>query len=150
VNTIAITAAISISLSFISLGSTLAFNNIVNLSIGGLYASYFTVAGLLLWRRLQGIPPHDPRSHTVVAGPDTLQWGPWKVPGALGVANNVFACVYLAVMWFFSFFPGDVEVTAENMNFSCLTFGGTVLFAVVWYFARGRKTYNGPIVEVTL
>jgi hypothetical protein len=137
-------------LSFISLGSTLAFNNIVNLSIGGLYASYFIVAVLLLWRRLQGIAPHDPRSNTVVANPDTLQWGPWKVPGVLGTANNIFACVYLFIMWFFSFFPADVEVTAENMNFSCLTFGGTVLLAVIWYFVKGKKRYNGPIVEVAL
>jgi hypothetical protein len=53
-------------------------------------------------------------------------------------------------MWFFSFFPADVEVTAENMNFSCLTFGGTVLLAVIWYFVKGKKRYNGPIVEVAL
>jgi amino acid transporter len=43
-NTIMITAAISMLLSFIALGSYVAFSNIVNLSIGGLYAS-------LLYRR---------------------------------------------------------------------------------------------------
>ncbi|KAF2833513.1 amino acid transporter [Ophiobolus disseminans] len=150
VNTIAITAFISMALSLISLGSTIAFNNIVNLSIGGLYASYFVVASLLLWRRLQGIPAHDSRSTVVVAGPDTLQWGPWKVPGALGVANNAFACVYLVIMWVFAFFPADVAVTAQSMNWSSVTFGGTVLFAVVYYLLNGRKKYNGPIVELAL
>jgi choline transport protein len=135
-------------LSFITLGSYAAFSNIVNLSIGGLYASYFIVCTLLLWRRLKGIDPYN--AHKVMVGPDTLQWGPWKVPGALGVANNLFACVYLVVLWFFSFWPGSVEVTVQSMNFSSVTFGGTVLFAVVWYYVRGRKTYVGPIVEVVL
>jgi hypothetical protein len=38
-----------------------------------------------------------------MVGPDTLQWGPWKVPGVLGVANNLFACVNLEA-------PMDTEV----------------------------------------
>jgi choline transport protein len=135
-------------LSFITLGSYVAFSNIVNLSIGGLYASYFIVCALLLWRRIQGISPYDVR--TAMVSSKTLQWGPWKVAGALGVANNLFACIYLLVMWFFSFWPGSVEVTAESMNFSSVTFGGIVLFAIVWYFIRGRKAYKGPIVEVDL
>ncbi|KAI5377396.1 hypothetical protein J4E82_003848 [Alternaria postmessia] len=148
VNTIMITAGISVLLSFIALGSFVAFSNIVNLSIGGLYASYFIVCALLLWRRLKGISPHNPQAAMV--GPDTLQWGPWKVPGAFGVANNLFACMYLFVLWFFSFWPGSVEVDAQSMNFSSVTFGGTVIFAIAWYFFRGKKTYVGPIVEVGL
>jgi choline transport protein len=56
----------------------------------------------------------------------------------------------LVVLWFFSFWPGSIEVTAQSMNFSSVTFGGTVLFAVVWYYVRGRKTYVGPIVEIVL
>jgi hypothetical protein len=143
-----ITAAISVLLSFIALGSFVAFSNIVNLSIGGLYASYFIVCTLLLWRRLKGISPYN--AQAAMVGPETLQWGPWKVPGAFGIANNLFACVYLFVLWFFSFWPASVEVTAQSMNFSSVTFGGTVIFAVVWYFVRGRKTYVGPIVEVAL
>ncbi|KAF9701272.1 hypothetical protein EKO04_001168 [Ascochyta lentis] len=96
VNTIAITAAISMLLSFIALGSYVAFSNIVNLSIGGLYASYFIVCSLLLWRRIQGISPYDSRAAMI--GLETLQWGPWKVSGALGIANNLFACTYLLVL----------------------------------------------------
>lgn len=97
---------------------------------------------------MQGISSYDARAAMVSA--PTLQWGPWEVPGVLGVANNLFACAYLLVMWFFSFWPGSVEVTAESMNFSSVTFGGTVLFAILWYFIRGRKIYKGPIVEVDL
>jgi choline transport protein len=135
-------------LSFIALGSYAAFSNIVNLSIGGLYASYFIVCTLLLWRRLKGISSYN--AHKAMVDLETVQWGPWKVPGALGVANNLFACVYLVLLWFFSFWPGSVEVTAQSMNFSSVTFGGTVLFVVVWYYVRGKKTYVGPIVEIVL
>jgi hypothetical protein len=52
-------------------------------------------------------------------------------------------------MWFFSFWPSSVEVTAQSMNFSSVTFSGIVIFAIVWYLIRGRKSYVGPIVEVT-
>lgn len=58
-------------LSLIALGSYVAFSNVVNLSIGGLYASYFIVCSLLLWRRLQGVSPYDARA--AMPGPDTLQ-----------------------------------------------------------------------------
>lgn len=146
VNTIAITALTSVLLSLITLGSTVAFSNIVNLSIGGLYASYFIVCSLLLWRRLQGIGHYNPG--LAMTGPETLQWGPWKVPGILGAGNNLFACGYLLIMWFFSFWPSDVHVSAQSMNFSSVTFGGTVLCAVAWYLVRGRNTYVGPLVEI--
>ncbi|EOA87065.1 uncharacterized protein SETTUDRAFT_153825 [Exserohilum turcica Et28A] len=96
----------------------------------------------------KGIDPYNERA--TVVGPETLRWGPWKVPGALGTANNLFACVYLIVMWFFSFWPASVKVNAESMNFSSVTFGGTVLLAMLWYFIYGRKTYVGPTVEVEL
>lgn len=135
-------------LSTIALGSYVAFSNIVNLSIGGLYASYFIVCSLLLWRRVQGINPYD--ASATMVGAETLQWGPWKVPGALGIANNLFACVYILVLWFFSFWPASAQVDAQSMNFSSVTFGGTVLFAVLWFIVRGRKTYLGPIVEVEM
>ncbi|KAH8707012.1 amino acid/polyamine transporter I [Phaeosphaeriaceae sp. PMI808] len=148
VNTIWITALVSALLSFIALDSYVAFNNIVNLSIGGLYASYFIVCVLLLWRRLQGIRPYN--ANAAMVGPESLQWGPWKVPGMLGVVNNLFACAYILVLWFFSFWPGSAKVNAETMNFSSVTFGGTVIFAIVWYYMRGRKTYRGPIIEVVL
>ncbi|KAF3765732.1 amino acid transporter [Cryphonectria parasitica EP155] len=127
--TVAFTTIVSVLLSLITLGSSVAFNNIVNLSVVGLYSSYLLSCGLLLFRRLQ----KDGR-----------------IPGVLGVLNNIFACVYLAVLWFWAFWPPVTPVTPATMNFSLLTFGGTVLFAVLWYAVKGRKEYQGPIVEVKL
>ncbi|KAI1409796.1 putative GABA permease [Hypoxylon sp. FL1857] len=147
---VAFTTVVSLLLSLIILGSSVAFNNIVNLSVVGLYSSYLLSCGLLLWRRLQPrcILPYDP--YATMVGPDNLRWGPWRIPGALGVINNVFACIYLFVLWFWAFWPPATPVDPQNMNFSILTFGFMALFAVVWYFLQGRKEYKGPIVEVEL
>ncbi|KAK4209727.1 amino acid/polyamine transporter I [Rhypophila decipiens] len=150
VYTVAFTTFVSVLLSLITLGSTVAFNNIVNLSVAGLYASYLLSCGLLLWRRLitvGGIQPYNTAGGSLI-GPGKLQWGPWRIPGILGVANNIFACCFLLLLWVWAFFPPSTPVTPETMNFSVLTFGAVVLFAVVWYFVQGRKEYKGPVVEI--
>ena len=119
----------------------------VDLSIAGLFASYLFVCTALLCRRLQGkIKPHDNR--TVVRGPESLRWGPWRVPEPLGTINNAFACVYLTWTFFWTFWPPYAHVTPVTMNYNVLVFGATVLGAIAWYFVRGRKSYHGPIIEV--
>ncbi|KAI0814706.1 putative GABA permease [Xylaria sp. FL0064] len=150
VYTIACTTTISVLLSLIVLGSSVAFNNIVNLSIAGLYASYLLCCTLLLWRRLQpnGVKPYNSEARKV--GPGRLYWGPWHLPGLLGIFNNIFACLYLLFLWFWSFWPPVTPVVPATFNFNILTFGATTLFAVVWYFAKGRKSYQGPVVEIEL
>ncbi|KAL8649564.1 MAG: hypothetical protein Q9210_004328 [Variospora velana] len=103
---IVVTVIISILLSLINIGSVTAFNQIVSLTINSLYGSYFIVAALLLLRRLDGsISPApssyepDARKQKVIdqdnssdrgggGGSDivvNLTWGPFRVPGALGV-----------------------------------------------------------------
>lgn len=139
---------VSVLLSLVILGSSVAFNNIVNLSVAGLYSSYLLCCSLLLWRRLQpqGIMPFNAEVSWV--GPGSLRWGPWRIPGIMGIINNVFACMYLLFVWFWSFWPPVTPVTPETMNFSILTWGVTVSFAIIWYFAVGKKEYTGPVVEV--
>ena len=77
-------------------------------------------------------------------------WGPWKIPGAIGVANNAFACAYLAFVFFFSFWPTFKDVTAANMNWSILVTGAIALLSTVYYLVWARKTYHGPVVEISL
>lgn len=77
-----------------------------------------------------------------------LAWGPWRIPGIWGILNNAFTCVYLAVVWFFSFWPTATPVTPQSMNFSVLVTGVVVIFSVLYYFIRARKIYVGPIIEV--
>ncbi|KAK6820936.1 amino acid transporter [Apiospora arundinis] len=82
---VAFTTLVSVLLSLITLGSSVAFNNIVNLSIR------------------EGIKPYDAEVSRV--GPGNLHWGPWRIPGIVGVLNNVFACAYLLLLCFWAFWP---------------------------------------------
>ncbi|KAI0018012.1 putative GABA permease [Xylariomycetidae sp. FL0641] len=150
VYTVAFATLVTVLLSLIVLGSSVAFTNIVNLTILGLCSSYLICCILLLWRRLQagGVAPYDPSVTRVVPG--NLHWGPYHVPGVFGILNNFFAIAFLSTIFFFAFWPPVSVVGAETMNFSIVTMGGTVLFAVLWYFVKGRKVYEGPIVEMEL
>ena len=133
-------------LSLIILGSSVAFNNIISLSVAGFYSSYLLPCGFLLWRRLTGaIKPRD--EDMSIIGPGRLCWGPWRIPEPFGTLNNIFACLYLVIILFWSFWPPVTPVSPSTMNFSILVFGATVLFSVVWYCARARKHFTGPIVE---
>jgi hypothetical protein len=75
-------------------------------------------------------------------------WGPWKIPGVLGIANNAFACIYLLFVFFFSFWPTYKEVTPATMNWSILVTGAVALLSTVYYLVWAKKTYHGPVVEI--
>ncbi|KAI4112802.1 MAG: hypothetical protein LQ345_006102 [Seirophora villosa] len=161
------TVIISILLSLINIGSSTAFNQVISLTINSLYASYFLACALLLQRRLDGSISSapsaydDPRGGSkqkiITTGSDNsdgepdivnLTWGPFRVPGALGVAVNVASLVYMAVIIFFSFWPPLRPTTAENMNYSVLVTGFVICFSIVYYLVYAKKTYKGPLVEV--
>lgn len=92
----------------------------------------------------------DMDDKNVSSGADraSTTWGPWHVKGWPGIAINAFACCYLLVVGFFSFWPPTKDVNAVNMNYSCLILGGIAMLSFVYYFLWARKTYHGPIVEV--
>ncbi|KAL2037449.1 hypothetical protein N7G274_009729 [Stereocaulon virgatum] len=147
--TIGVTTFISMLLSLIILGSSLALVNITSLTVAGLYSSYLLSTGMLLWRRTTGvIKPHSDAITDL--GTSQLCWGPWRIPEPFGTFNNVIACLYLVLILFWSFWPQETPVTPSTMNFSVLVFGGTVLFSGVWYFLRARKHFNGPVMEIEL
>lgn len=51
---------------------------------------------------------------------------------------------------FFSFWPTAVPVDATSMNFSCLLWGGTTLFGVVFYVLYGNRQWKGPVIETSV
>jgi Na+-translocating ferredoxin:NAD+ oxidoreductase RnfD subunit len=65
----------------------------------------------------------------------------------IGPIVNVIGLVYTAITMFFSFFPPTATVTPVTMNWSCLIFGASVIFSVVFYVVFGRYTYKWPIVD---
>lgn len=147
---IAVTTVIACLLALINIGSSTAFSDIISLSVAGLYTSYLITCSLLLYRRCTGgikLSSDSADSLTNTAGAK-LVWGPWRIPGVFGIVNNVFACVYLTVVLFFSFWPPATPPTAQTMNYSSLVLGGVVIFCVCYYALVARMEYIGPVVEV--
>ena len=108
-------------------------------------------ASLLLYRRCtNGFKMPEASGLPALANTSgaELIWGPWRVPGVLGIINNTFACVYLVVIGFFSLWPSSLPVTAASMNYSILVTGTLAIVSVVYYFVWARKVYMGPIVEI--
>lgn len=150
---------ISILLGLISVGSAVAFNDLVSLAVSGLYASYLVACLLLLWRRCTGsiqdiaeVPPSDTHLlNTNLSGTaGKLVWGPWKMPEVLGRLVNAFACVYLPIVFFFTFWPPATPVTPVMMNYSSLVLGFVAIVSGLYYTLRAHKTYKGPVVNVDL
>lgn len=158
-------------LSLIYIGSPVAFEDVVSMSVSGLYASYFVPIACLLWRRLQGhIQPFDPlefkdrhassklpgsRPYSVdgsdVSHDDVLDlklmWGPWKVPGLVGTVNNAFAAIYCVFVLFWDFWPPEYNPEPAMMNYAVLVTGSVIIFSVVYYVIWGRHEYLGPLVD---
>ena len=147
---IAVITVVACLLALIIIGSSTAFNNIISLSVGGLYTSYLITSSLMLYRRCTGRIRLSSDSPDSLANPGDarLIWGPWRVPGVFGIVNNVFACVYLTIILFFSFWPPTTPTTAQTMNYSSLVLGTMVIFSVGYYALFARKAYLGPVVEV--
>lgn len=146
INAIYTTFAITMVLSLIVLASSIALQALLSLLVAALFSSYILPCSLLLWRRLTGkLQAHKAGQ---VMEDDGLCWGPWKLPEPLGIANNIFACLYAIVTLFWSFWPQTVLPTPQTANWSVLVFSVVVLFSVGWYIVRAGRNFKGPIKEI--
>ncbi|GBF64040.1 choline transport protein [Trichophyton mentagrophytes] len=125
---IALTGVLNSLLGLISIGSNVAFSAVVSLVVSGYMSSYVIVICVMIHRRL---------TH------GKIEFGPWNL-GRYGLPINIIAVIYTTVTVIFAFFPPSVPVNAENMNYSGPVYGVVVAFGIVYYIARGHKTYTGP------
>ncbi|EWZ97206.1 hypothetical protein FOWG_04400 [Fusarium oxysporum f. sp. lycopersici MN25] len=150
---IGITSIISSLLALINIGSTAVYNAIISIAVSSLYSSYLMAASLLLYRRVgKGFKLPDPSAFPALADTgagegQTLAWGRWHVPGVFGIINNTYACLYLALIWFFSFWPPAANPNVASMNFAVLITGCVFIFSVIYYLTWARREYKGPVVE---
>ena len=135
----------------------MAFNDVISLTVSGLYASYFVACIFLLWRRCQGsikdaseLAPSDSRlrNTNLPGSAGNLVWGPWRVPEPFGTAVNAFACIYLLIVFFFTFWPPATPVEPDTMNYSSLVMGFVAIISGLYYVLRAHKVYTGPVVDV--
>ncbi|KAK3324505.1 amino acid permease [Cercophora scortea] len=128
-NAVLLTFIITALLSLINIGSTVAFNAIGSLAVSAILGTYIISFTILIFRRFRGPLP-------------ARRWS----LGNLGLFVNIGAVAFLLVVWVFIFFPiSPVELTPSTMNWNSLIFGSTMIFAIVYYFIFGRKTYKSPV-----
>ncbi|RYP28050.1 hypothetical protein DL767_007381 [Monosporascus sp. MG133] len=136
VRAIVLVTVLQILLGLIYLGNTTAFNAVLSMAIIGNYLSYGSPIACML-----------------IYGRSTLQrsdYGPFRMPPALGTIANVFSLVWIIVAIIFSTFPTVLPVTPENMNYSITVLAGWMLFGTIYYFCKGRHKFGVPLVDVPL
>ena len=132
IRTIVLVSVVVGLLGLINIASTTAFNAITSLSTLALYISYLIPVILLTLKKVQ-------KQH--------IPYGPWNL-GRFGLPINIFAIVYGVFIVIFLPFPPALPVTATTMNYSSPVLGLVLLFALGYWFVRGRRQYAGPLREV--
>ncbi|GKZ23629.1 hypothetical protein AbraIFM66951_009906 [Aspergillus brasiliensis] len=129
-------------LSLINIGSAVVLNIILSLVLEAFFASYMISLSLLLYRRLRGDLTEPGQ------GGGVLNWGPFRVKGWLGTANNIFAIAYSIIMMFFGCWPPENHPDPEKINYSIVIFAGVTLISIIYYVGWARKHYQGPLAEL--
>ncbi|PWY80395.1 amino acid permease [Aspergillus sclerotioniger CBS 115572] len=122
---------ITILIALINIGSSAAFNAVLSLDTLALYISYLVPVLFMLIKRIHA--------------PGDINWGPFTL-GRFGIPINVFAVLYGTYITIFLPWPETQPVTASSMNYGAPVFGIALLFAVIDWFVRGHKKWNGPTV----
>jgi choline transport protein len=71
----------------------------------------------------------------------------WSL-GRWGPSINVLAILYSGFVFFWSFWPVQTPVDPESLNWAIVIFGGVFFGAVILFWAKARKVYTGPVVDV--
>ena len=103
-----------------------------SLSASLLLTSYMASISTLLLRRLTG--PNSP-------------FHQWTLENLRATVNIVALC-FLSVFWIFSFFPLTAVVTTKGVNWNALMFAIIAVVAAVYYLAKARHEYVGPMMVV--
>ena len=131
---IAVVTSIAAWLDFVNLGSTTAFNDIVSLTLEGLFASYLIACCIFLYRIGERKEFNvDASTAAINTQARPYSRGPWRVPGIWLVFKNNFAIVHLMLVCFFSFWPTQTLVTAVDMNYSQTVWGAVAILSLSYY-----------------
>jgi choline transport protein len=132
-NAVYLTTFLTLILCLINLGSNLAFNIIVSLSLLALLSTYMISIGCVLRKRILGEPLPEHR---------------WDL-GRWGLPINAFAVVYSAFAIVFCCFPLTVPVTTlEDANWAPLVWIGVMFLSFGIYIIHGRKKFTAPVIFV--
>lgn len=119
-------------LACLNIAVSAAFQAFVALGSIGLFVSYFIAIGCMVHNRFQK---------------EAAPFGDWNM-GRWGLPVNVFALVHTACVTIWLAFPTYLPVTGENMNYASPIFAASTLFALVYWFLKGRTRWDGLNKEV--
>lgn len=127
-----VSLVITICLSMINIGSTVAFNAIASLGVASLLSSYIISFSCLILKRYRG---------------ESLPHARWSL-GKHGMWINVVSVMFLLLLFVMSFFPLATPVDLTTMNWNVVIYCSAIIFAIGFYFIRGKNAYAGPVVLV--
>jgi hypothetical protein len=119
-------------LSFINIGSTIAFNIVIALGALGIFTANIFVIGLMLRKRVVG--------ESLIPSKFDL--------GKAGFAVNTIALVYLSLVSVLICFPAVHNPSLIDMNWCRFMFVSLLSFAMVYYYLYGRHNYGRPVEYV--
>ncbi|GKZ31599.1 hypothetical protein AbraIFM66950_000203 [Aspergillus brasiliensis] len=131
-NSVLVSLVVTALLSLINIGSNLALNAVISLTITSLMSAYILSIGCVLLKRLRGekLPPRR-----------------WSL-GRFGMGINIASLAFLIPIFVFSFFPLTKTVDAHSMNWSVVMYMAMVGFASVYYIFWGRYQFIAPVALV--
>ncbi|KAL8637015.1 MAG: hypothetical protein Q9228_005668 [Teloschistes exilis] len=130
-NALWVSLGFGVIIALINLGSSVALNAVVSLTISALLSSYILSIGCLISKRFRG---------------EALPASKFSL-GTYGLAINLIAEVFLIPFFIFCFFPITNGVDLETMNWNVVMFGGITIFATVYYWGLGgRRLYRPPVL----
>ena len=131
-NAVLVSLVITICLSMINIGSTVAFNAIASLGVASLLSSYIISFSCLILKRYKG---------------EALPHARWSL-GKHGMWINIVSVMFLSLLFVMSFFPLATPVELTTMNWNVLIYCSAIIFAIGFYLVRGKNVYAGPVVLV--
>lgn len=132
-NAVYLSTIVSIIISLVSLGSSLAFNIIASLSLLALMSTYMLSIGCVLLRRVRG---------------DSLPRARWSL-GRWGLPINAVAVAYSGFVVVMSCFPAvQAPAGAADANWAPAIWGAVIVLSVVAYVFHGRRHFTAPVIFV--
>ena len=65
-----------------------------------------------------------------------------------GLLLNGASLLFLVIVFVLSFFPGNVNPTPAQMNWTIMMYGVVMVAALGHYYFKGRHVYDGPVEYV--
>ncbi|EWC44425.1 putative amino-acid permease [Drechslerella stenobrocha 248] len=80
---------------------------------------------------------------------DKFRRGPWHL-GRFSRPIGIAACSFVVLMVPILCLPQYTgsELNAQDMNYTCLVYGGPMLAIIIWWFVDAKKWFHGPKINV--